>query len=546
MRHNQKVVADRCDLAAGAGVEPGMSVAHAVALLPRGVGYDLEEWAPDADRVGLELLARWALRLAPTAAAAPPDALLMDATGLERLYGGEEPLRREAVAGLARFGIKAQAAIAPTVGAAWAIARFGSPGMWIVEEPGLAEVLNPLPVSALRLEMSEVAGLAEVGIDHVEQLLDVPREELAERFGMGLLVRIDQALGRIAEPLDPVRDPPPVVAERLFGGPVLQYEAIQAASRELVEDLAAQLHEQGIGAVGMSWEVERLDRLYHLEVVREEISLSHPSRDPRHFWAILSPRVERLHLGHGVERLTLRANRIQRLTIGQATWKGDGWQGPNEVAESGDGRITRQRMSRRGTQQASPESRPGLWSAFAPLDEEAGRLVDLLQARLGRDRVVRAYPVDTHIPEAAVRYAPANEPPPSPHVPSESTARQAADPPPVVAVGRQGPRPTRMLDPPQPIQVTLLRPLGPLMSLRWNDTDHPLIRTIGPERIARRWWQVHPNPNPTSTPNPTPTTMPDHVNAARDYYRVQDHQGLWLWVYQSLTTRKWYVQGVWG
>jgi hypothetical protein len=33
--------------------------------------------------------------------------------------------------------------------------------------------------------------------------------------------------------------------------------------------------------------------------------------------------------------------------------------------------------------------------------------------------------------------------------------------------------------------------------------------------------------------------------AARDYYRVQDEAGLWLWVFRRLDTGRWFVHGLW-
>jgi protein ImuB len=58
--------------------------------------------------------------------------------------------------------------------------------------------LAPLPAAALRLAPETVEALAEVGLERVGALLDLPRAPLAARFGDILVRRIDQALGRLS------------------------------------------------------------------------------------------------------------------------------------------------------------------------------------------------------------------------------------------------------------------------------------------------------------------------------------------------------------
>src|SRR5687768_3860521 len=50
--------------------------------------------------------------------------LFLDITCIGVLFGGEEQLAREAVTDLARMGYTAQAAVADTIGAAWAAASW--------------------------------------------------------------------------------------------------------------------------------------------------------------------------------------------------------------------------------------------------------------------------------------------------------------------------------------------------------------------------------------------------------------------------------------
>src|SRR5262249_33953507 len=61
----------------------------------------------------------------PLVAVDPPDGVLLDIGGCAHLFGGEANLRGDLLARMTRFGFSARAAIAATIGAASAAARFG-------------------------------------------------------------------------------------------------------------------------------------------------------------------------------------------------------------------------------------------------------------------------------------------------------------------------------------------------------------------------------------------------------------------------------------
>ena len=86
-----------------------------------------------------------------------------------------------------------------------------------------------------------------------------------------------------------------------------------------------------------------------------------------------------------------------------------------------------------------------------------------------------------------------------------------------------------LLGAPEPAQVTLLQPEGPVIGLRWRRL-HRIRLAVGPERIGRRWWQF----------------AWTRRQPARDYYRVQDEAGVWLWIYRARPTGRWFVHGVWA
>ncbi|HVM36857.1 MAG TPA: hypothetical protein VM265_00505, partial [Sphingomicrobium sp.] len=73
-----------------------------------------------------ERLARWAGRWSPVVEVDGEDGMRLDVTGVAHLFGGEDGLVADVHARFARLGLTVRTAIAPTAGAAWALARFHS------------------------------------------------------------------------------------------------------------------------------------------------------------------------------------------------------------------------------------------------------------------------------------------------------------------------------------------------------------------------------------------------------------------------------------
>ena len=96
------------------------------------------------------------------------------------------------------------------------------------------------------------------------------------------------------------------------------------------------------------------------------------------------------------------------------------------------------------------------------------QLYDRMSSRLGALAVVRASPVDSHIPERAVRLVP--------------IAGAAERPPisrPVAA-----PRPLRLLPVPEPVAVRCRSARWAARPMVWRRVSYRFVRASGPERIA--------------------------------------------------------------
>jgi protein ImuB len=479
--HGVQVVAHCCEQAKAAGVQHGMIIAHARALLDRECR--VEPSTSERQAHSLHRLAQWASRYSPLVAPDPPDGLLIDITGCQRVFGGEERLLQIVINDMNRLGFHARAACASTIGCAWAMARF-SGDLSCVDAGAERQALAPLPVAALRIDQPIIDALHEVEITLIGHLIDLPRSQLASRFGAQLLLRLDQALGRagVMETIQPVRPQPPPTVERLFDGPTTQLEGIHIAVQELLEELAGALQRQERGIRRVDLHMLRVDAT----PIHIAISLSRPNRNPRHLWSLLRPHVDQANVGFGVERITLIATRMGTLAHEQV---------------------------RLDNQRAGPSVFAGTSEG---LSSHAGELIDAIAARFGPDHILRAVPNESHLPEAAFEF----------HSAMRQLSRHA-----LRAAIASAQRPTVLLPQPALIEMELANH-QPARILIQN-IHHSIITCIGPERIALAWWRssnVHPLLAPLQ----------------RDYYAIHTDAGRCFWVYRDGQTGQWFLHGWWA
>src|SRR5262249_12211593 len=215
------------------GLAPGPARAQARAMHPTPTAV---REARAADTRVLDAIAGGCQRYTPLVALDPPDGVLLDVGGCTHLFGGEENLRGDLLARVARLGFSARAAIASTIGAASAMARFGD-ATTAGANHGERERLAPLPLAALRLREETVAAPGRLGLNRIGDILDLPRSPLAARFGADLLRQLDRALGREDEPLTPRLPVARYVVEKSFHEPIAREEDVLTS----VERLAARL-----------------------------------------------------------------------------------------------------------------------------------------------------------------------------------------------------------------------------------------------------------------------------------------------------------------
>ncbi len=333
-----------------AGVATGARVVDMRAICP---SLRVDYADPQGDLAALERLALWARRWCPWTAA-DGQGLILDTTGSDHLWGGEPAMLAEMEGRLSLLGLSSRLALAPTWGAAWALARFGPVrAIW----RGAAD-LAPLPVAGLRLGDETALLLHRLGLKTVGDLAAVPRLALARRFARAQLaenplLRLDQMTGHLAEPLAPPDAPAVFCAEARLAEPIFDPTHHLPG---LCDDLCARLAVAGHGARRLRLTVYRTDG----EVASIEVAMAAPSREAAHLVFLFRDRLERIDPGFGFDLIALEATVTEPLAVVQANLAG----GRDEALE-------------------------------------LSRLVDRLTVRFGVGAMSRAVPRASHIPERA-------------------------------------------------------------------------------------------------------------------------------------------------
>ncbi len=490
--------------ASAAGLAPGMPLADAFSFLP---GLATAAAEPAKDAAALCRLAEWCGRYSPWTAPDGTDGVRVEITGCAHLWGGETALAADLAARFDRQGIACHIAIADTLGAAWALARFtptdGSAAILAAGEmrAGLAR----LPVEALRLDPATVQGLRRVGLKRIGDLDAMPRAALARRFGEGVVRRLDQAQGDLPEPLSPLGEAPLRRVRLSFAEPIADPADLARAAERLTRDLVCRLALEGTGA-------RRLDLAFHrVDGGVEHIVLgtARPSRDPHHLAALFKERLDTVDPGLGIEDMILASFAVEPLP-------------PEQIGFAG------------------PPSR-GVASGVAPL-------LDRLGNKLGLGALYRLEPRESHIPERASARLPVGAPialsvtPAKAGAQSLSLARTGGQP----AQGARSVdsrlrgndrirphRPIRLFEPPEPVDAFWLLPDDPPFRFTWRRCPHRVTYADGPERIAEEWWR---------------SGRSGAVDAIRDYYRVEDQDGRRFWLFRAGLSGsdhppKWFIHG---
>ena len=432
-----------------------------------------------AEAAFLTALRRWAGKFSPWVAEEAPDGLVIDLSGCAHLFGGEEALMAVVEEDCAEMGLSVRLGLADTLGAAWALARYAGAAPvatrsgdaidqearatrarasrrkhWTkggaapqvagraahagrIAPPGQCHgALSPLPVAALRLEEATVAQLGRLGIRRIGDLLGQPRAGLARRFGTGLVLRLDQAMGSAPEPVSPAAPPHHFAVRMTFPEPIGLIDDMLAAVDRMLPRLVEGLEDSGRGMRRLRVEAHRTDQA--AEVI--EVGFARPTREAHRIRPLVEMKLDQIDAGFGIDMLRLEAVETEPVHA------------RDQVGHLRAGQAVQDRLQ-----------------GNTALDDLVGKL----GARVGLETITRLHPASSHIPEKTAQVMAAAWSDPARDWPRPGAARPLT------------------LWPPEPVTAPEM-PDVPLQ-FRWRGRGWALAEATGPERIAPEWWLDEPD-----------------------------------------------------
>jgi len=425
-----------------------------------------------AEAKGLQQAVLCLLQYTPDITILDSHSLAMQVDASLSLFGGPRALWRKSEQALQGLGLNVRLAMAPTAQGAWALALQTQTRRRRVLEPAtLTRRLDSLPANCLPALLPWLEWLEGLGCHTLGQLRRLPRKGFQQRTQPQVMQALDAAYGVYAPPQVWVK--PPATFQR-------RYDTLHRLEHtNAILNVAGKLIEQLCGWLQAGhYSTTRLLFALHHEKGRSarpatglDLVLSEAAWLPDDFLPALAERLNRLVLPEHVIAVELTVDQIQT----------------------------------RAARSESLFPEPAQWA------RQESRLLDLLRARLGNDRILQAQPVAGHLPESTNRWLACGW----------SCSKQApmrSDP--ALPLLQEHARPFWLLDPPLALHTARDTPVYQGQRLR-------LLK--GPERIESGWWG-------------------NQGQQQRDYFIAQDarHRRYWIYRQRAAMDARWFLHGLFG
>lgn len=285
--------------AADVGLRPGMRLAAAQAIAP---GFAAVEHAPGHEAQWQRFLAAWAYRFSSQVWAGWPNAIALEVQGSFSLIGQWPTFQARLREDLAALGFRHRIALAPTAAGARVLAGVED-GIAVLTPDQLRTTLARVPVRRACLPNEAGPRMHGMGIRHLRQVFELPRDALRRRFGVDVLQALDAMLGVAPELLECYR-PPDVFDLRIeLSYEVENHQALLFPVRRMTADLAAYLAGRDGGVQQFVLKLEHEG----IAATDVEVGLLSAERDPAMLFDLTRGRLERAQIPKPVVGLRLIA-----------------------------------------------------------------------------------------------------------------------------------------------------------------------------------------------------------------------------------------------
>ncbi len=365
-----------------------------------------------------------------------------------------------------------------------------------------------LPMHTLTAARPHLGVLERTGCRTWGDLLKLPRDGVARRFGAPLLEALDRARGALPDNYAWLTLPEQFDEKHELDALVIQAPALMAGVAPLLVQLQAWLlgRQSGLSALKLVW---HLDKRRDVQPTGElVIRTAQPAQDLRHVARLVAEHLGQVNLPAPVHSITLQSLETEPLV--------------NAAAATGSLLMQAQAQG-----------------------DSAAQLIERLSARLGQAQVCVWQPQADHRPEQMQRWVPAQG---EGQGAEKNTIKSIAGSPRISCrsglkslkevakdLANQALYPTWLLPEPLRLAAVAGRPVY----------QGPLVRLAGPQRLEATGWLMPHNP---ASGNDAKPVLP----AIRDYFIYRSQQAGLLWIYserlpvqpESAVQRAWYLHGL--
>lgn len=473
----------------------------------------------------------WALRFTPRVALVDDEAVLLEVSSTERLWGGRDVLLAQvlqawAVAastsggqGEPVFSEGSRPCAQPPWGCGpTALVAHGFLRLALAGRAPPAQGPPGLPLHTLTALRPHVASLERMGCRTWGALRALPRPGVSRRFGAGVLRALDQAFGDAPEAHAWLELPEQFAL-------TLELPALAASADALLwsahRGIAAlhgwlQARQQGVLGLELAWrhDLRRIDGVVIAPVQALQVRTAQATQDMAHLRRLLAENLARTTLAAPANQITLRL-------------------------------LDAAPLAHRSASLLPPDGRggsdPGLPGGVQ--GEALHQLLERLSARLGAEHVQAPVLQADHRPERMQQWRPAAEvlrvaapPRPAARGASASASGAALDATPGGLL-----QPTWLLNPPRRLAVQGNRPC-----------HHGLLRLLaGPHRFEAGWWSG-------AGSDDADPAHPCAGLALRDYFVAHNDVAGLVWVFRerlasvpegaraAARPHRWFLHGIFG
>jgi protein ImuB len=303
------------EAAQSAGVREGQAVAAAKAL-----AIDLRVHArdPGAEREALERLAAWGGQFT-SMSCVDGQGIALEIEASLNLFSGHAKLSSAIRGGIRELGFHATLGIAPTAIAARLFARAEANGLRVrgcLDLASLRERVADLPLFLLDWPGKTLAHLTDLGVVRMRDMLELPVEGVARRFGPQIAIHLGRLMGTIADPRVPYSPPPRFRARLELPAEADGVDALLFPLRRMLVEMEGTLRGRGAGVQQLVLWLEHGRKLR----TRMDLEFATAERESDFILSIAREKLGRLTLPAATIALDLRADALLPYVPRESTW----------------------------------------------------------------------------------------------------------------------------------------------------------------------------------------------------------------------------------